>query len=229
MAEAREILRVGTMVDVPHGFLTGVGQSGEPDPELLVDGGELVLVKQVHSARVVDVTAPFAEDERPEVDAMVTAVPGLVLGIVTADCAPVLFEDHRAGVVGAAHAGWRGAHAGVIENTVNAMVALGADRSQIIAAIGPCIHQASYEVDDDFRSKFAGHAERFLEPGRPGHWQFDLPGYVGARLRNAGISTKARIDLDTYADENRFHSYRRATHRGEDGTGRQFSLIALPD
>ena len=228
MADTREILRAGAMADVPHGFLTGIGHSGEPDPAFLVDGGELAMVKQVHSARVVEVDAPFATGNRPEADAMVTSVPGLVLGIVTADCAPVLFADMQAGVVGAAHAGWRGAHGGVLENTVEVMAALGAQRNRIAAAIGPCIHQPSYEVDEGFRAEFGEENSAFFAPGRDGHWQFDLPGYVVDRLRRAGLAAIGQVDVDTYADEKRFHSYRRATHREADVTGRQFTLIALP-
>ena len=229
MAEAREILCAENLEGVPHGFLTGIGCEGEPDAGLLVEGGKLALVKQVHSARVVKVDAPFENDQRPEADAMVSDVPGLVLGIVTADCAPVLFADRAASVIGAAHAGWRGAHAGVLENTVEAMVALGADRSRIAAAVGPCIHQPSYEVDEGFRERFADQDAEFFASGREGHWQFDLPGYVLERLRRAGITAAADVGIDTYTDETRFHSYRRATHRGEDATGRQFSLIALPE
>ena len=228
MAEGREILRVAMWSDVPHAFLTGVGHTGEPDPALLMGGGALALVKQVHSARVVELDVPYAAGERPEADAMVTTVPGLVLGIVTADCAPVLLEDVQAGVVGAAHAGWRGAHGGVLENTIEAMLALGADRARISATVGPCIHQQSYEVDESFRVQFGEADAVYFAPGREGHWQFDLPQYVLGRLHEAGIRATAQVAIDTYADEARFHSYRRATHRGEPTEGRQFSLIALP-
>ncbi len=213
---------------VPHAFLTGLGESGPPDAGKLVENGRLVLLDQVHSADVVHVTAPFAPDERPKADAMVTQTSGLVLGIVTADCVPVLLADTAGGVVGAAHAGWRGAREGVVENTVAAMCKLGARRDRIAAAIGPCIHRQSYEVDEAFRDAFTDADARFFEPGRAGHWQFDLPGYVDARLAQAGVLEKATSPLDTYAHPDRLHSYRRATHEGRDTTGRQYSLIAVP-
>jgi YfiH family protein len=159
---------------------------------------------------------------------MATDRPGVVLGVVTADCAPVLLADRQAGVVGAAHAGWRGAHAGVIERTVAAMERLGAVRARIAAAIGPAIAQPSYEVDARFRENFAGADERFFAAGRDGRWQFDLEGYVAARLEVAGVGSVEPLGLDTYTDEARFYSYRRATHRGAPNYGRQFSLIGLP-
>jgi YfiH family protein len=159
---------------------------------------------------------------------MVTDRPGLLLGVVTADCAPVLLADREAGVVGAAHAGWRGAHGGVLESTVAAMERLGARRERIAAAVGPAIAQPSYEVDERFRENFAIDDERFFVAGREGRWQFDLEGYVVARLRAAGIAAAEPLGLDTYADEDRFFSFRRATHRGEPTYGRQFSLIGLP-
>ena len=159
---------------------------------------------------------------------MVTNKRGLLLGIVTADCAPVLLADRQAGVIGAAHAGWRGAHGGVLENTVAAMERLGAGRRRIAAAIGPAIAQASYEVDAKFRENFEPRDEALFAPGRVGHWQFDLTGYAAGRLRAAGVGTVEPLGLDTYAAQDRFFSYRRATHRGEPNYGRQFSLIGLP-
>ena len=225
MAEAREVIRAQALAGVPHGFLTAVGPAGEPDPGLIVPGGELVLLKQVHSPRALAVEAPF--DERPEADALATAMPGLVLGIVTADCAPVLLADRRAGVVGAAHAGWRGALGGVLEAVVEAMEELGAHRENVAAAIGPAIALESYEVDDAFRARFTAGDGRFFAPGREGHWLFDLEGYVEARLDAMGVGEVECLGLDTYALENRFYSYRRATHRGEPTYGRQFSLIGL--
>jgi YfiH family protein len=141
----------------------------------------------------------------------------------------VLLADREAGVIGAAHAGWRGAHGGVIESTVAAMERLGASRAGIAAAIGPAIAQPSYEVDSAFRDAFAELDGRFFAPGRdPGHWQFDLEGYVASRLLEAGVGAIDRLGLDTYLDDDRFFSYRRATHRGEPTYGRQFSLIGLP-
>jgi YfiH family protein len=158
----------------------------------------------------------------------VTDQPGLLLGIVTADCAPVLFADREAGVVGAAHAGWRGAHGGVLENTVEAMEGIGARRDRIAAAIGPAIAQRSYEVDAPFHDKFRPEDERFFAAGRPGHWQFDLEGYAAARLERAGIVIIERLGLDTYSEEARFFSHRRSVHRREPNYGRQMSLIGLP-
>jgi hypothetical protein len=187
-------------------------------------------VHQVHSPDVVTVTTPFADDARPPADALVTDRPGLLLGILTADCAPVLLADAHAGVVGAAHAGWKGALSGVTDNAIAAMEALGADRSRIVAAVGPCIARVSYEVDDGFARRFEEHEpanERFFTPGRDGHQQFDLEAYVAARLAAAGIVRVEAMGLDTYPDDDRFFSYRRATHRGESGYGRQISLIGL--
>ena len=186
----------------------------------------MVLVRQVHSSHVVTVTEPFGQP--PEADALVTDRIGLVLCVVTADCAPVLLADDEARVIGAAHAGWRGALGGVLENTLAAMEALGARRERIVAAIGPSIARASYEVDDAFRARFGSEAESFFAPGRTGHWQFDLPAYAAHRLRVAGAGPIDNLRLDTYADPARFFSYRRATHRGEPTGGRQRSLLALP-
>ena len=209
---------------IPHGFsdLHGAASlAGMPD-------GPWVRVKQIHSARVVCVDTLWDDGARPEADAMVTAHCECVLSIVTADCAPVLLADNDSGVVGAAHAGWRGAVGGVIGNTVQAMVALGAQTERIVAAIGPTIAQATYEVDDGFLAAF-GEADRDLFlPGRAGHWQFDLPGFVHRQLQRAGVEQIEDCALDTYADPARFHSFRRATHKGGDTTGRQISVIALP-
>ena len=171
------------------------------------------------------------ERSRPRADAMVTDRPGLALGILTADCAPVLLADREAGVIGAAHAGWRGAFTGVIEATVAAMEGLGADRSRIAAAVGPAIARKSYEVDEAFFRRFAEAEpvnEHFFTPGRDGHHQFDLEGYVLSRLAEAGVRRVEALGLDTYADPARFYTYRRATHRGEPTYGRQISIIALP-
>ena len=228
MADSREVIRAASLAGVPHGFLTAEAPAGEPDPNPIVPGGELILLKQVHSSFALAVGAPFEQDERPEADALVTATPGLVLGIVTADCAPVLLADRAAGVIGAAHAGWRGALGGVLEAVVEEMEALGAHREDISAAIGPTIAVESYEVDDAFRARFTPGDGRFFAPGREGHWYFDLEGYVEARLDAMGVGMVECLGLDTYAGEGRFHSYRRATHRGEPTYGRQYSLIGLP-
>ncbi|MDE2301989.1 MAG: peptidoglycan editing factor PgeF [Sphingomonadales bacterium] len=194
----------------------------------VLPGARLVTVWQVHSPDCIAVSTPWEESDRPHADALVCATPGLLLGILTADCAPVLLADAQAGVVGAAHAGWKGARAGVIENTVAAMVAHGARRGAIAAAIGPTIAQPSYEVDAALRDRFAADDGAFFRPGRPGHWQFDLPGYVAARLAAARVETIDRLALDTYAAPERFFSFRRATHRGEPAYGRQLALIGLP-
>jgi polyphenol oxidase len=191
----------------------------------------LVTLHQVHSPDCLLATAPWPDDARPHADAVVTDRPGLVLGILTADCAPVLLADPQAGVIGAAHAGWKGAFGGVIAATVARMEELGADRARIAAAIGPCIARASYEVDTGFATRFEAADpanERFFAAGRPGHLQFDLEAYVAWRLAEAGVTRVDALGLDTYADEVRFFSYRRATHRGEPDYGRQISLIALP-
>jgi len=252
LAEAVEVIRAEVLADIPHGFLgrrggvsTGaiaglnIGHGAEDDAEAVAEnrrravaavlpGAPLATVYQVHSPDVVEVRAPWPHDERPRADAMATDRPGLLLGVVTADCAPVLLADREAGIIGAAHAGWRGAHGGVLENTVAAMEKLGASAQRIVAAIGPAIAQASYEVDARFRENFGPDDEALFLPGRAGHWQFDLEGYAAARLRAAGVGTIEALGLDTYPDEDRFFSYRRATHRGEPTYGRQFSLIGLP-
>jgi polyphenol oxidase len=248
-----DVVRARLLGDVPHGFLgrrggvsTGVcaglnvGTGSEDDPAAVAENrkraaaavlpaARLVTVYQVHSAECV-VAADWAFDQRPRADAIVTDRPGLLLGILTADCAPVLLADAQAGVVGAAHAGWKGALSGVTDATVAAMERLGARRERIAAAIGPCIARASYEVDDAFARRFeeADRAnERFFAAGRSGHHRFDLEGYVAARLAAAGVGRIDAMGLDTYADQDRFFSFRRATHRGEPDYGRQISLIGL--
>lgn len=196
----------------------------------LLPGAELATVHQVHSAQAVHVDRPWPREERPHADAMVTDRPNLLLGILTADCAPVLFADREAVVVGAAHAGWRGAIAGVTDATIAAMVKLGARRDHIHAAVGPCIAQASYEVDDAFRDRFIETDRdngRFFVAGPAGKPHFDLEAYVVHRLIAAGIGEVEALNLDTYGDPDRFYSYRRATHRGEADYGRQLSAIAL--
>ncbi len=191
----------------------------------------LVGLSQVHGDVAVVVDAPWLPGEGPRGDAMVTANPGVALGIVTADCAPVLFADAEAGVVGAAHAGWRGAVGGVLEATLVAMEGLGAARSRVVAAVGPCIGQASYEVAADLRDAvLAGSADdgRFFAPGRrAAHWQFDLAGYCAARLRAAGTGRVAALGLDTLALEEDFFSHRRRTLAGGGQIGHQISIIAV--
>jgi polyphenol oxidase len=192
----------------------------------------LVGCHQVHGADAVRVMAPWTPGNGPHADAMVTNQRGIALGIVTGDCAPVLFADIGAGVIGAAHAGWRGAVAGVLEATMAAMVALGARGGRISAAIGPCIRQHSYEVGADLREAVLRRdcADGcFFRPGRDdAHWQFDLPGYCAARLAAAGVPTPDILPFDTLSDATRFYSHRRRTLAGGGPIGHQISVVALP-
>jgi len=194
-------------------------------------GAELVTVHQVHSPDAVYADACWPLAGRPHADAMVTDRPGLLLGVLTADCAPVLLADAEAGVVGAGHAGWRGAFGGVTDSAVSAMERLGAKRERIAAAVGPCIAQMSYEVDEQFRDRFLAadpENERFfVTPGRAKP-HFDLAGYVRDRLERVGVGSVESLMLDTYSGPERFFSFRRATHRGAGDYGRQLSAIALP-
>ena len=198
--------------------------------EAVAPGAALVTLYQVHSPDALHVTAPFPDDGRPEADAMVADRPGLVLGILTADCAPVLLADREAGVIAAAHAGWKGALGGVVEATVAEMERRGARRGRIAAAVGPCIARRSYEVDESLLRRFVetdpAH-ERFFSLGREGRYQLDLEGFVVSRLAEAGLARIEALGEDTYSQPERFFSYRRATHRGEPDYGRQISLIAL--
>jgi YfiH family protein len=238
----------------PHGFLgrtggvstgifaslnVGLGSSDLPEAvrenraralAAVAPGARLVTLHQAHSAIAVE-AGDWAEDARPEADGLVTDRPGFALGILTADCAPLLLEDSAAGVIGACHAGWKGAIGGVIGATVDAMVRLGAERGRISAAVGPCIGRRSYEVDDGFRARFeVAEAENgaFFTNGRPGHAFFDLEGYCLKRLADAGVSRAEGLGADTKPDAARFFSYRRKTLADEPDYGRQLSLIALP-
>jgi YfiH family protein len=250
-----EVIRAISLGQFPHGFLgrrggmsvgdcagLNVGYGSSDDREAiagnrrlaiaaLLPEAELATVHQVHSDEVVVAGEPRPQDQRPRADGLVTDTPNLLLGILTADCAPVLFADHKAVVVGAAHAGWRGALAGVTDATIEAMERLGARRENIHAAVGPCIAQPSYEVDGAFRDRFL-HADpgnaRFFTEEPAGKPHFDLEGYVVHRLIAAGIDEVEALNLDTYSDPDRFFSYRRATHRGEADYGRQLSAIAIP-
>lgn len=240
---------------IAHGFLgrTGgvssgpfaslnVGPGSGDDPALLAEnrrravsaispGVQLLTARQVHSAGVVALDGPFGDADRPQADAMVTCQPGLALGILTADCTPVLLADPVNRVIGAAHAGWRGALAGVVQATVSAMLDIGADRAQLVGAVGPCIASRSYEVDAPLADRFVeadAHNERFFASGvRAGHFQFDLEGYVVATLARSGVRSVDALGIDTYQNPERYFSFRRSTHRGETGYGRQVSLIAL--
>jgi len=248
-----EVLASRALDGVPHGFLgrqggisEGVMQglncgwgSGEDvaiirenrrlAADAVLPGSRIVSPHQVHSADAL-VAGDWPDDSRPHADALVSDRPGILLGILTADCAPILFSDAAAGVVGAAHAGWKGALAGVADSTIEAMEKLGARRERIAAAVGPCIARASYEVDWGFYERFAGvdpSNERFFGEGPSGKPHFDLENYVLARLACAGLGRVEALGQDTYAQPARFYSYRRATHREEPGYGRQISLIGL--
>ncbi len=193
---------------------------------------ERLLVPHLcHSADAVAVAAPFGDGGRPRCDGLASRTPGLALGVTGADCGVILFADPGAGVVGAAHAGWKGALGGVLEATVAAMEGLGARRRDIVAVLGPTIAQGSYEVGPEFRDRFVAaggaHSRFFAAAPRAGHALFDLPGFIGARLGGAGIGRFEDLALDTYADADRFFSYRRATHRGEPDYGRLVAAIAL--
>ena len=239
------------LAGVPHGFFGSAGDAhqfgfGGPGDgaevrmlraaaaEAILPDGKLAAPHQVHWPDVVAARTAWddAAEGRPVADAVVTATRGIVLGIVTADCGPILFADREAGVVGAAHAGWRGAAGGVIENTIAAMEGLGARRGHIAAVLGPTIAQASYEVDAPFRARFPADAERFFAsaPDREGtqRWHFDLPGFILDRLAAAGLSKIADTGRDTFSSTMRYHSHRRATQAGEANYGRQISMIALP-
>ena len=254
-AAAVEVNRAALLEGLPHGFLgrrggvsrgavaglnVGLGSGDDPGDvaenraravAAVKPGARLVSVYQVHSPDCVVVGGdPWMDDARPHADALVTDRPGLLLGIVTADCAPVLLADREAGVVGAAHAGWKGAIGGVTDRTVEAMETLGAKAGRIVAAVGPCIAQASYEVDQSFFDRFCkddSENVRFFVAGRKRHHHFDLEGYVAARLEAAGLAAVERLRLDTYAEPDRFFSFRLATHRNEPAYGRELSLIGL--
>jgi YfiH family protein len=193
----------------------------------------LAICHQLHSPDVVTVEAPWRHEDRPRGDAMVTRRPGVALGILTADCAPVLFADPEARIIGAAHAGWRGALTGVLEATVTAMEALGAATARIRAGIGPCIAQTSYEVGPEFPAPFlaedAANARFFRAAPRVGHFHFDLAGYVAHRLERLGLGQIERSGGDTAAEAERFFSYRRSCLRKEPDYGRELSAICLGD
>ena len=245
-----EIEQSPLLEGIPHGFFGSsggahqFGYGGPGDPEdvrslrlkaahAVLPGAPLQAPHQVHSPEVVTIGTKWPDHprDRPVADSVVTARRDIVLGIITADCGPVLFADREAGVIGAAHAGWRGAHGGVLENTIAAMEDLGARRTKITAVLGPTIAQASYEVDAGFREQFTdADAQHFADaPMREGiaRWHFDLPGYILARLRAAGLTDVGALESDTFALTQRYYSYRRASGSGEPNYGRQLSAIAL--
>jgi YfiH family protein len=240
---------------IPHGFFTrkggiskGIYDSlncgfGSDDNKIAVgenrarvakhlEAAHLLTVHQIHSADVVTVTEPWLPDSAPKADGLVTKIPGIALGVLAADCAPLLFADSAAGVIGAAHAGWRGAFGGVAARTVEAMVALGAKRATIRCAIGPCIGPASYEVSLDFMNTFIdadeNNVEFFIPAEREGHAMFDLPGYLVKQIGKLRIGGVEWVEADTLPDTNRFFSYRRVTLAGGGDYGRQISAICLP-
>jgi YfiH family protein len=196
-----------------------------------VEPERLAVPFQIHSPAAIEISEPWTADERPRCDALVTATPGLALGVTGADCGMILFADLRARVIGAAHAGWKGALTGVIEATVAAMEKLGARRGDVVAALGPCIGHGSYEVGPEFVTAFAAAGDdamrHFTPSRRAGHSMFNLNAYIAERAARAGIGGFEDLRLDTYADERRFFSYRRATHRGEPDYGRLMSVIVM--
>jgi len=248
-----EIITADALAPLHHGFFTrrggassgifsglncGPGSSDQSEivsinrtrvaEAMAVSPDHLVTVHQIHSADVVSVAAPLGP--RPRADAIVTATPGLAVGVLTADCQPVLFADGKAGVIGAAHAGWRGARDGVLEATLAAMEALGAERDRIAAVIGPSISQRNYEVGPELLEEFMAEdpeSARFFANGEGDRYLFDLPGYGLSRLRRAGVGHAEWTRHCTYADPERFYSYRRATHAGEADYGRLISAIRL--
>ncbi len=239
-------------VTVRHGFFTrrggvstglfaslnvGLGSGDEPEhvaenrrrARAVLGAWGLYTPYQVHGAAVVEVADPTMA--RMKADAAITRRPGLAVGVVTADCVPVLIAAAGKGIVGAVHAGWRGAVAGILEETVAAFDRLGAPAEELAAAVGPAIAQESYEVGEEVREATCAAwpaADTFFRPAaRAGRWLFDLPGFVAARLRQAGVKRLEVLELDTYRDEARFFSYRRSTHRGERAYGRQLSAILM--
>jgi polyphenol oxidase len=243
---------------IRHGFFTraggvssgvyeslngGVGSSDAPEhvaenrarmaARLGVAPERFLTCYQIHSPEVIVAERPWPATARPRADAIVTKVPKLAIGVSTADCGPVLLADAQARVIGAAHAGWRGALTGVLEATITAMENLGAKRARLVAALGPMISQTNYEVGPDLIERFKADdpaSARFFAPAaRPGHAHFDLPGYIAARLARSGITAVEDLAVCTYSDPAQFYSYRRATHRGEKDYGRHINAIALAE
>lgn len=253
MIEAPELKVIGNL---RHGFFTregGVssgiygslncGLGSDDDPALVRENrsrvagqlgiapGQFVSPYQIHSDKAVLVDEPWLREDAPRADALVTKTPGLAIGVATADCAPVLFAESEAGIVGAAHAGWQGALGGILEATVALMERAGADRAKIVAAVGPAISGQSYEVGEEFRDRFVEvdpeNAKYFMQPSEGAKPHFALSLFVSDRLRGAGIGTVEDLEICTYRDETRLFSYRRTTHRREPDYGRQISAIVL--
>ncbi|TLP48321.1 peptidoglycan editing factor PgeF [Cohaesibacter sp. CAU 1516] len=233
----------GTSKDTYHSLNCGYGSAddraqvtenrGLVADSLGVARDRLVTAYQVHSPLALAIDAPLDRDALPKVDALVTNKPGLAVAVLTADCGPILFADNKAGVVAAAHAGWRGAFEGVIEATIKTMEENGASKANMTAILGPTISLANYEVDDGFMDRFIARNKdwsRFFEAGdRDGHKQFDLPAFILARLEMAGVGSAINLDRCTYGESDHFFSYRRSTHRNEPDYGRQIAAIALRD
>jgi YfiH family protein len=244
------------LAGIRHGFFTrsggvskgvyatlngGTGSDDAPDKiaenrarmaaALGVAPDRLLTADQIHSPNVVVAERPWTRENRPRADAIVTRTPGLAVGVSTADCGPLLFADAAVGVVGAAHAGWRGALTGVVEAAIAAMEKLGADRGRIVAALGPTIRQWNYEVGPEFVERFlaadAANSRFFTGSNRAGHAMFDLTGYIADRIARAGIENFEDLGLCTYAEPERFFSYRRMTRLGEPDYGRHVNAIAL--
>lgn len=231
----------GVSAGIYAGLNGGIGSNDAPEnvqenrrrmaAALDVPPEKLLTLYQVHSPDVVVATEPWQASTRPRGDAMVTKTPGIALGVTAADCGPVLMVDPKARVIGAAHAGWKGALGGVLEATVDAMEGQGASRGDIVVGLGPMLRQRNYEVGMEFVARFeeadADNARFFSSASRNGHAMFDLPGYIHARLAAAGVLLVDDIDLCTYADEDSFFSYRRSTHRKEGDYGRHVHAIVL--
>jgi polyphenol oxidase len=222
------------------GLNAGIGSNDDPAKvaenrrrmaeQMEVAPAQFLTLHQIHSPDVVVATGPWPGEARPRADAIVTRTEGIAIGVTAADCGPILFADAGARVIGAAHAGWKGALTGVLEQTIEAMERLGADRGSLMVAIGPLIRQHSYEVGGEFVQRFvdddAGNAAFFISSVRAGHSMFDLAGFIRQRLERAGVLMIDDIGVDTYSDE-RFYSYRRSVHRKEPDYGRHVHAIAL--
>lgn len=250
------LIKSPALSGITHGFFTRLGGVSEgiyaslncgpgsgDDPHAVTENRRRVMealeaeeaglftLSQIHSNKVVCVRVPWSDAARPQADAMVTNLPNHAIGILTADCGPVLFADSNAGVIGAAHAGWKGALGGVLENTITAMEQLGSTRANITAVLGPCIGKDSYEVGPEFYENFMAargdyHAH-FSKSGKAGHFYFDLSGFILENLRESGLSQASSLAMDTYADAAKFFSYRRSTHHHEKDYGRQISVVML--
>lgn len=229
----------GLSTGIYAGLNVGLGSDDDQDAIIqnrnmaansIIKNAPLHSVYQIHSNHTVIANDLTIADDGPQADALVSAQPNILLGILTADCVPILFADHDAGVIGAAHAGWKGAISGVSDTVIDLMESLGANRDNIACAIGPCIAQKSYEVDNEFYARFMdadNGNEHFFKSGKIDHYQFDIEAYTASRVAQAGIRKITCLGMDTYANEDDFYSYRRSCHRNEGGYGRQISIIGM--